>query len=239
MYKKQSSTAQHIHCQNCSISELCLPFSLNDKELDTLDNIIDRKRPIHKGEQIFQDGDTMQALYAIRSGTFKTFTVNEQGEEQITGFHLAGDLLGFDAIANSEHPSFAKALETSMVCEIPYNTLDTLSNTMPKLKKQILRMMSSEIRSDQDMLTLLNRKNAEQRLATFISSLASRYHARGLSSTDFRLTMTRSDIGNYIGLTVETISRLLNRFQKNELIAVEGKLITILDIDKLNECASL
>jgi len=239
MYKKQSSTAQHIHCQNCSISELCLPFSLNDKELDTLDNIIDRKRPIHKGEQIFQDGDTMQALYAIRSGTFKTFTVNEQGEEQITGFHLAGDLLGFDAIANSEHPSFAKALETSMVCEIPYNTLDTLSNTMPKLKKQILRMMSSEIRSDQEMLTLLNRKNAEQRLATFISSLASRYHARGLSSTDFRLTMTRSDIGNYIGLTVETISRLLNRFQKNELIAVEGKLITILDMNKLNECASL
>jgi CRP/FNR family transcriptional regulator len=181
----------------------------------------------------------MQALYAIRSGTFKTFTVNEQGEEQITGFHLAGDLLGFDAIAESEHPSFAKALETSMVCEIPYNTLDTLSNTMPKLKKQILRMMSSEIRSDQEMLTLLNRKNAEQRLATFISTLASRYHARGMSATDFRLTMTRSDIGNYIGLTVETISRLLNRFQKNELIGVEGKLITILDMDKLNECASL
>jgi CRP/FNR family transcriptional regulator len=239
MYKKPCSTSQHIHCQSCSISELCLPFSLNDKELDTLDSIIDRKRPIHKGEQIFQDGDKMQALYAIRSGTFKTFTVNEQGEEQITGFHLAGDLLGFDAIAESEHPSFAKALETSMVCEIPYNTLDSLSNTMPKLKKQILRMMSSEIRADQEMLTLLNRKNAEQRLATFISTLASRYHARGMSLTDFRLTMTRSDIGNYIGLTVETISRLLNRFQKNELITVDGKLITILDMVKLNECASL
>lgn len=239
MYKKQGSNSQHIHCQNCSISELCLPFSLNDKELDTLDSIIDRKRPIHKGEQIFQDGEKMHALYAIRSGTFKTFTVNEQGEEQITGFHLAGDLLGFDAIAESEHPSFAKALETSMVCEIPYNTLDTLSNTMPKLKKQILRMMSVEIRADQEMLTLLNRKNAEQRLATFISSLSSRYHARGLSAAEFRLTMTRSDIGNYIGLTVETISRLLNRFQKNDLIAVEGKLITILNMDKLNECASL
>jgi len=239
MYKKPCSISQHIHCQNCSISELCLPFSLNEKELDTLDNIIDRKRPIHKGEQIFQDGDKMQALYAIRSGTFKTFTVNEQGEEQITGFHLAGDLLGFDAIADAEHPSFAKALETSMVCEIPYNTLDTLSNTMPKLKKQILRMMSSEIRSDQEMLTLLNRKNAEQRLATFISTLSTRYHARGLSSREFRLSMTRSDIGNYIGLTVETISRLLNRFQKNGLIGVEGKLITILNIEELNKCALL
>jgi len=239
MYKKPCSISQHIHCQNCSISELCLPFTLNEKELDTLDNIIDRKRPIHKGEQIFQDGDKMQALYAIRSGTFKTFTVNEQGEEQITGFHLAGDLLGFDAIADSEHPSFAKALETSMVCEIPYNTLDSLSNSMPKLKKQILRMMSSEIRSDQEMLTLLNRKNAEQRLATFISTLSTRYHARGLSSREFRLSMTRSDIGNYIGLTVETISRLLNRFQKNGLIAVEGKLITILNIEELNKCALL
>ncbi|NQZ21739.1 MAG: fumarate/nitrate reduction transcriptional regulator Fnr [Colwellia sp.] len=239
MYKKPCSSSQHIHCQNCSISELCLPFSLDEKELETLDNIIDRKRPIHKGEQIFQDGDKMHALYAIRSGTFKTFIVNEQGEEQITGFHLAGDLLGFDAIADSEHPSFAKALETSMVCEIPYDTLDSLSNSMPKLKKQILRMMSSEIRSDQEMLTLLNRKNAEQRLATFISTLSTRYHARGLSSREFRLTMTRSDIGNYIGLTVETISRLLNRFQKNGHICVEGKLITILKIEELNKCALL
>tara|TARA_R110000744_G_scaffold151810_2_gene265447 strand:+ start:3169 stop:3888 length:720 start_codon:yes stop_codon:yes gene_type:complete len=239
MNNKSCVDQQHIHCQNCSISELCLPFSLNDHELETLDNIIDRKLPIQKGEQIFNDGQPMKALYAIRSGTFKTYTINKQGEEQITGFHLAGDLLGFDAIANAEHPSFAKALETSMVCEIPYNTLDNLSNSMPKLKKQILRMMSTEIREDHEMLTLLNRKNAEQRLATFISTLSIRYHARGLSASEFRLSMTRSDIGNYIGLTVETISRLLNRFHKNGLITVDGKLITILDIKKLNLCAAL
>lgn len=239
MYNNQCSGQQHIHCQNCSISELCLPFSLNSQELEDLDNIIDRKRPIHKGDQLFQDGEPMQSLFAIRSGTFKTFTVNEHGEEQITGFHLAGDLLGFDAIATSTHPSFAKALETSMVCEIPYETLDTLSNAVPKLKKQILRMMSTEIRSDQEMLTLLNRKNAEQRLATFISTLSMRYHARGLSSTEFRLSMTRSDIGNYIGLTVETISRLLNRFHKSGLIQVEGKLIKILDAEKLKKCAAI
>lgn len=229
--------AQHINCQNCSISELCLPFTLNDQELNTLDEIIDRKRPFHKGDKIFTDGQEMHALYAIRSGTFKTFTVNEQGEEQITGFHLAGDLLGFDAIADSEHKSFAQALETSMICEIPYNNLDKLSNTMPKLKKQVLRLMSNEIRTDQEMLTLLNRKNAEQRVATFLVSLSDRYHARGLSAAEFRLTMTRSDIGNYIGLTVETISRLLNRFHKNGLIKVDGKLISILDIDELIDCA--
>jgi len=239
MQNKSCSTIQHINCQNCSISELCLPFSLNDKELDSLDNIIDRKRPIHKGDKIFSDGQELNALFAIRSGTFKTFTVNEQGEEQITGFHLAGDLLGFDAIAESEHPSFAQALETSMVCEIPYDNLDQLSNTMPKLKKQVLRLMSNEIKTDQEMLTLLNRKNAEQRVATFIVSLSERYHARGLSSTEFRLTMTRSDIGNYIGLTVETISRLLNRFHKSGLIKVDGKLISIIDIDSLCDTAAL
>jgi len=231
--------AQHINCQNCSISELCLPFTLNDQELNTLDEIIERKRPVHKGDKIFTDGQEMHALYAIRSGTFKTFTVNEQGEEQITGFHLAGDLLGFDAIADTEHKSFAQALETSMICEIPYNNLDRLSNTMPKLKKQVLRLMSNEIRTDQEMLTLLNRKNAEQRVATFIVSLSDRYHARGLSASEFRLTMTRSDIGNYIGLTVETISRLLNRFHKNGLIKVDGKLITTLEIDELIDCAEL
>jgi len=237
MPNKNCQNAQHIKCQNCSISELCLPFTLNDQELTTLDDIIDRKRPIHKGDKIFADGQEMHALFAVRSGTFKTFTVNEQGEEQITGFHLAGDLLGFDAIADTEHKSFAQALETSMVCEIPYNNLDTLSNTMPKLKKQVLRLMSNEIRTDQEMLTLLNRKNAEQRVATFLVNLSDRYHARGLSATEFRLTMTRSDIGNYIGLTVETISRLLNRFHKNSLIKVDGKFITILAIDELIDCA--
>lgn len=239
MPNKSCPGTQHISCQNCSISELCLPFTLNEQELTTLDDIIDRKRPIHKGDKIFSDGQEMHALFAIRSGTFKTFTVNEQGEEQITGFHLAGDLLGFDAIADTEHKSFAQALETSMVCEIPYDNLDTLSNTMPKLKKQVLRLMSNEIRTDQEMLTLLNRKNAEQRVATFLVSLSERYHARGLSAAEFRLTMTRSDIGNYIGLTVETISRLLNRFHKNGLIKVDGKLICILDIDQLTDCAEL
>ncbi len=229
----------HIHCQNCSISELCLPFSLNEQELDTLDNIIDRKKPIRKNEKIFSAGEQLHSLFAIRSGTFKTYTIDANGEEQITGFHLAGELMGFDAISNAEHQSFAQALETSMVCEIPYDTMDQLSDSMPALKKQVLRLMSNEIRNDQNMLSLLNRKNAEQRLATFIASLSSRYKALGLSSKEFRLTMTRGDIGNYIGLTVETISRLLNRFHKSGLIEVNGKLITILDSEKLNTTALL
>jgi CRP/FNR family transcriptional regulator len=228
-----------IHCQNCSLSELCIPFSLNTQELDTLDNIIERKRPIQKGEMIFKDGEQLHAIFAIRSGTFKTYTIDENGDEQITGFHLPGDLLGFDAISNNEHPSFAQALETSMVCEIPFDNLDKLSTTMPRLRRQILRLMSSEIRTDQEMLMLLNHKNAEQRLASFICALSERYRSRALSATEFRLTMTRSEIGNYIGLTVETISRLLNKFQKEGYIVVTGKLISILDLEKLKEIAGL
>lgn len=228
-----------IHCQNCSMSELCLPFSLSEQELDALDSIINRKLPIHKGEKIYHDGEELQSLFAIRSGTFKTFTIDENGEEQITGFHLPGDLLGFDAIATNTHPSFAQAMETSMVCEIPFNTLDKLSNSMPKLKRQIMRLMSSEIQTDQEMLMLLNHKNAEQRLATFLCALSERFKNRRLSCTEFRLTMTRSEIGNYIGLTVETISRLLNRFQKMELISVSGKLITVHDRDGLMAVAGL
>ena len=230
---------QHINCQSCSLSELCLPYTLNEHELDQLDTIIDRKRPVHKNDKIYRDGETLHSLYAIRTGTFKTYTINAQGEEQITGFHLPGDLLGFDAIADSMHPSFAQALETSMICEIPYDTLDKLSGTMPKLRKQILKLMSDEIKTDQDMISLLNRKNAEQRLATFIVMLSTRYKARNLSPNEFRLAMTRGDIGNYLGLTVETISRLLNRFDKQSLLVVNGKFITISDLEALKAVAQV
>ncbi|NMP15505.1 fumarate/nitrate reduction transcriptional regulator Fnr [Thalassotalea sp. Y01] len=233
------SIAQNIKCQNCSISELCLPFSLNENELNLLDDIIQRKKPIQKNTQIFKAGEQLQTLYAIRSGTFKTFIISEQGEEQITGFHLAGDLMGFDALASRHHPSFAKALETSMVCEIPFEVLDTLSNKIPRLKSQMLNLMSDEIQCNNEMLLLLNRKNAEEKLATFLANYGRRLGSRHLSPTQFNLPMTRSEIGNYIGLTIETISRLMTRFQKDGLIKVENKLISILDKDALFKLAGL
>ncbi len=223
-----------IHCHDCSMGSLCIPFTLNTAELELLDNIIERKKPIQKGEQIFKSGDPLKSLFAIRSGTVKSYTITEQGDEQITGFHLAGDVIGFDGIHAQAHQSFAQALETSMVCEIPFHVLDELSGVMPKLRQQIMRLMSNEIMSDQEMILLLSKKNAEERLAAFISNLANRFGSRGFSPKEFRLTMTRGDIGNYLGLTVETISRLLGRFQKSELIEVKGKYITILDENGLH-----
>ena len=215
-----------IHCQDCSISQLCIPFTLNEHELDQLDNIIELKA-----------GDELKSLYAIRSGTIKSYTITEEGDEQITGFHLAGDLVGFDAIINTEHPSFAQALETSMVCEIPFETLDDLSGKMPNLRQQMMRLMSGEIKGDQEMILLLSKKNAEERLAAFIYNLSRRFAQRGFSPREFRLTMTRGDIGNYLGLTVETISRLLGRFQKSGMLSVKGKYITIEDSEMLSELA--
>ena len=226
-----------IHCQDCSISQLCIPFTLNEHELDQLDNIIERKKPIQKGQTLFKAGDELKSLYAIRSGTIKSYTITEQGDEQITGFHLAGDLVGFDAIGTGHHPSFAQALETSMVCEIPFETLDDLSGKMHSLRQQMMRLMSGEIKGDQDMILLLSKKNAEERLAAFIYNLSRRFAERGFSPREFRLTMTRGDIGNYLGLTVETISRLLGRFQKSGMLAVKGKYITIENGDMLAQLA--
>ncbi|MCH1930987.1 electron transport transcriptional regulator EtrA [Shewanella sp. A25] len=232
--RRPASGGCSIHCHDCSMGTLCIPFTLNTSELDQLDEIIERKKPIQKGEQIFKSGDPLKSLFAIRSGTIKSYTITEQGDEQITGFHLAGDVIGFDGIHAQQHQSFAQALETSMVCEIPFNILDELSGTMPKLRQQIMRLMSNEIMSDQEMILLLSKKNAEERLAAFISNLANRFGNRGFSHKEFRLTMTRGDIGNYLGLTVETISRLLGRFQKSGLIEVKGKYITIVEPNELN-----
>lgn len=234
---KAVPTGRAIHCQDCSISQLCIPLGLNSDELDELDNIIERKKPIQKGQELFKAGEELKSLYAIRAGTVKSYTITEQGDEQITAFHLAGDLVGFDAINTGSHPSFAQALETAMVCEIPYEILDDLSGKMPRLRQQIMRLMSNEINGDQQMILLLSKKTAEERLAAFLHGLSTRYAQRGFSPREFRLTMTRGDIGNYLGLTVETVSRLLGRFQKSNLIEVDGKYIRILDLPELARLA--
>ena len=228
-----------INCQQCGFSQLCLPFTLNDAELDKLDQIIQRKRPSHKGDHLFEAGKQLQALYAVRTGSFKTYTLTEQGEEQITGFHLPGDVIGFDAIGDQQHPSYAQALETAMVCEIPFHNLDQLLDQVPKLRQQLMRLMSQDIHGDQQMMLLLNRKTAEEKLAAFLTNLAQRFGSRGFSRKEFRLTMTRGEIGNYLGLTVETISRLLGRFHKDELIHVDGKLITITNFEELSRVAGM
>lgn len=224
-----------IRCQNCGFSHLCIPVSLDSKELESLDNIIERKKPFHKMDLLASPGESFRSLFAIRSGSFKSYITSEDGEQQITGFHLPGDVVGFDALKQNEYQSYTQALETSMVCEIPYDTVDQMSAQLPSLRRQMMNIMSSEIKQDHDLMMLLNKRTAEERIAHFLLNLSERFAARGFSPSEFNLTMTRNEIGNYLGLTVETVSRLLSRFQKEQLIAVNGKLIEITDMSSLRQ----
>ena len=206
------------HCKDCTLSGMCLPLALQTEELDTL----------KKGETLFRQGDTFASIYALRSGAVKTYSLSDTGEEQITGFHLASEMIGLSGMDNQRYPVTAVALETTSVCEIPFERLDDLTATMPQLRKQVLRLMSREIREDQQMMLLLSKKTADERIATLLINLSARYRARGYSARAFRLAMSRNEIGNYLGLAVETVSRVFTRFQQQGLIAAEGKNIDIL-----------
>lgn len=222
-----------IHCQNCGFSHLCIPVSLDKKEMESLDEIIERKRPYHKTDVLTSTGEPFRSLYAVRSGSFKSYITSADGEQQITGFHLPGDIVGFDGIKENKYQSYTQALETSMVCEIPYEHVDQMSAYLPSLRRQMMKIMSDEIKQDHDLMMLLNKRTAEERIAHFLLNLSERFAARGFSPNEFNLTMTRNEIGNYLGLTVETVSRLLSRFQKESLIIVNGKLIEITNMTGL------
>lgn len=226
-----NSSELSIHCQTCSFSHLCLPVSLSKSELESLDDIIERKRPLQKHDKLVRAGQPFHSLYAVRSGSFKSYISDKDGVEHITGFHFPGDIIGFDAFKDQIHQSYSQALETAMICELPYDTLDKVSERYPALRKQIMRFMSAEIKHDHDLMMLLTKRSAEERLLYFINDLSKRFDERGYSAKQFNLSMTRNEIGNYLGLTVETISRLLTRFQKEGLIKVDGKLITIVDFE--------
>ncbi len=224
-------------CNGCSMRQLCLPMGVDQVDLHRLDEIIRRSRPMQRGKHVFRLGDQFHAIYAIRSGSVKTYTMTDAGSEQITGFHLPGELIGLDAIATGAHPCGAKALETATVCELPFLQLEELAVQVPSLQHQLLRLMSKEILSDGELLTLLGKKSAEERLAALIFSLSMRFKERGFSPNEFRLSMSRNDIADYLGLAVETVSRLFTRFQQQGLIDVQNKQVTIRDHDRLKELA--
>ncbi len=227
-----------VACKDCSLFQLCLPVGIDANDLELLDRIIKRRRPLKRGEHLFHVGNPFSSIFAVRSGSIKTYAPTEDGHEQVTGFHLPGELLGLDAINAERHPCAAKALETTSLCEIPYDSFEELCNRLPSLRQQLLKIMSKELLHDQSLLTLLGKKSAEERLAALLVSLSSRYRQRGFSATEFNLSMSRNDIGNYLGLAVETVSRLFSRFQDEQLLIVQRKYIRILDLPRLQQIAS-
>ena len=222
-------TTHQAHCKECSLASLCLPLSLDLKDMDALDDIVKRGRPLKKGEFLFRQGDTFNSVFAVRSGALKTFSLSDAGEEQITGFHLPSELVGLSGMDTELYPVSAQALETTSVCEIPFERLDELSVSLPQLRRQLMRVMSREIRDDQQMMLLLSKKTADERIATFLVNLSARFSARGFSANQFRLAMSRNEIGNHLGLAVETVSRVFTRFQQSKLLEAEGKEVHILD----------
>lgn len=225
------------HCRDCSLSTLCLPLSLNMEDLNLLDDIVKRGRPLKKGDYLFRQGDSFSSVFAVRSGSLKTYSVSDCGEEQITGFHLPSEFVGLSGVDTELYPTSAIALETTSICEIPFERLDELSATLPQLRRQLMRIMSREIRDDQQMMMLLSKKTADERIATFLVNLSARFSARGFSATQFRLAMSRNEIGNYLGLAVETVSRVFTRFQQAGLIEAEGKEIKITNNEELCQLA--
>lgn len=221
------------NCKDCSLSGLCLPLSLNMQDMEALDDIVKRGRPLKKNEMLFRQGDAFSSVFAIRSGALRTFSVTDAGEEQITGFHLPSELVGLSGMDTETYPVSAQALETTSVCEIPFDRLDELSVLLPQLRRQLMRIMSREIRDDQQMMMLLSKKTADERIATFLINLSARFSARGFSANQFRLPMSRNEIGSYLGLAVETVSRVFTRCQASGLLEAEGKEVRILDSIRL------
>jgi CRP/FNR family transcriptional regulator len=209
--------------------QLCLPMGLDDGDMGRLDKIIGQRRRLAKDERLYQMDEPFRNLYAIRFGHFKTYQINAAGDEQITGFQMAGELLGMDAISGDRHHCDAVALEESEVCEIPFNRLEELFGQVPALLRHFHRIMSQEITREQNVMLLLGNMRAEQRFAVFLTNLSARYSSRGFSPTRFQLRMSREDIGNYLGLTIESVSRLLSRFKKQGWVAIDKREVILLD----------
>lgn len=220
-------------CSNCSLRELCVPGAIPREELEQLDSIVAMRRRVKKGAALFHTGEAFKSLFAVRSGFFKTCISANDGRDQITGFQAPGELLGLDGVAAEHHGVDAIALEDSEVCILPYNDLERIARDFPPLQHQLHRVMSRELVREHGVMLLLGSMKAEERVAAFLLNLSQRYKRLGYSADEFILRMTRQEIGSYLGLKIETVSRTFSRFQEKGLIEAQGKAVRILDIDAL------
>ena len=219
-----------VTCSSCNLREVCLPGGLCPEDLERVQGVVYARRRIKRGETLFSAGDEFKTVYAIRSGFFKTSVVDGEGREQVTGFSMGGELLGLDGIGAGSHNGNAIALEDSEVCVMPFSMVEEMARQVPALQRYLHSVLAREIVRDHGVMMLLGSMRAEQRLAAFLTNLSKRFVRRGYSPSDFHLRMTREDIGSYLGLKLETVSRLFSQFQKDGLIEVEQKHVRILDI---------
>ena len=221
------------NCTSCNLQELCLPTQIVDSDMARVDQLVFARRRLKRGDSLFKADDEFHALYAIRSGFLKTTVLNADGREQVTGFQMGGELLGLDGIGGGRYNGNAVALEDSEVCVLPFALIEELGREIPAIQRNLHSVLSREIVRDHGVMMLLGSMSAEERLAAFLLNLSRRFTARGYSACDFHLRMTREEIGSYLGLKLETVSRLFSRFQAEGLIEVQQKHVRIVDIPGL------
>ncbi len=224
-----------LSCGQCNLRELCFPYGMPEEDLHRLDAVVELRRPLRKGDYLYRESGPAKSIFAVRSGSLKTMVESPNGDEQIVGFHLAGELVGLDGFRDDKHTCACIALETSSVCELPVSRLEQLCEQVPALQKQIRRIMGKEITTDHAMLLMLGKMSAEEKLASFLLSLSRRMEERRWKADDFVLSMPRQDIANYLGLAVETVSRLFANYQEEGIIDVDRRRIHIRQMQRLEQ----
>ena len=235
MLKSVPVTSESPHCSTCMMASVCLPVGMSPSEVTQLDDLVKERLRVEKGQALFQHGAPLDALFGLRTGSIKTQMIEASGQHQITGFFLPGEIVGLDGMMEGIHSSTAIAMEDSEVCVVKLDDIDEISRYVPTLQHQVRRLMSKEISRSHQVLLALGSMRSEQRLAAFLINLSQRLTALGYSSTEFIMRMSREETGNYLGLTLETVSRLFSRFARDGVIRVNQREIKILDMDALRE----
>ncbi len=233
------SAKEFISCELCALSRLCLPNNIDQQDLEKLETIIIRHPALKRGTLWFRKGERFRSLFVVRTGCIKTFTTTESGQELIGGFYLPGEIIGLDAIENGRYLCSSKVLQASNYCEIPFSRLEEICNTSSNVQRQLLKIMSKELLNNRWLITLLGKTTAIERVAALLCNISDRFAQRGYSAKSFILGMPRSDIGNFLGLAVETVSRVFTRLQKEQVIYANGKHISIINPARLCNIAGL
>ncbi|MBK8666192.1 MAG: fumarate/nitrate reduction transcriptional regulator Fnr [Burkholderiales bacterium] len=228
-----------VACSDCNLRELCMPMGLSNSEMGQLDELVATPRKVKRAGPLFSKGDRFNALYAIRTGFFKTCIATEDGRDQVTGFQMAGEIIGLDGIVGDRHMCDAVALEDAEVCVMPYDRIEELSRLVPALQTHVHKIMSREIVREHGVMLLLGSMRAEERLAAFLLNLVQRLHARGFSQSELVLRMTREEIGSYLGLKLETVSRTFSKFAEEGIVEVKQRHVRILDTQALRNIVNV
>ncbi len=226
-----------VKCDSCSLVNVCLPSGLSSHEMSLLEGSIDKTTKINKKETLFKANQVINGIYAVKSGALKTSISNRDGQEQILEFHLPGDMLGFDAFNQGIHTCNATALEDTLLCKIPMDTFDNLCGQLPGLRRELRHQVGKEIAHNQSLLLSLGQQQTDERLATFLLKMSDHYKLRGFSSNEFVIPMPRQDLSNYLGMAVETLSRIISRMTEAGLIKIDRRVVTIMDLEKLQSLA--